>query len=361
MSSASIEILERGWVAPMTMVQPDGLEGGERFDGGVYYSDGKVCDLGLQIKPAKNVPLPVGPADLLHVEGHHVFGGLLQNLHFGHFLVESLARLWAFDHLENSYRSVIYNLRVPGEKVAAFASEMLEMLVPEANVRIVRAPTEFEMLAVPQELVQPESGFMYGHPMIRTMCNRLRFHHPAGGPKKIYLSRARLPKEGGGILGDHLIDEYLKEEGYTILYPETMTVREQVEVYLSAEHLIFAEGSAIHLYALVATPKQRAFVIYRRRGWMPFAWQMRTFGGPVLQGNSCVEKLWEPESTKQNKAWANSVAKAVLNFGMLSNQLFEAGFIARAPWPEPETAALQAELAAVEMEKPNRKYILIRA
>jgi hypothetical protein len=355
MSYASIEIIARGRVAPLTGITEDAIGVGGSFDGGVYYEDGAICKNGLQIKAARNIPLPIDGAKLAQVKGHHLFGGLLQNEHFGHFLVESLSRLWGFDKLGSRYDTVAYYLRRPHLPIAPFVTEMLQILIPGIKLHIVKDPTEFETLAVPQQLVQNGSGYMFGHPMIASMCKRLRLSGGAGA-KKVYVSRSKISKYAGGILGDYLIDQYLEDAGYKIVYPETMSIRDQLATYSEAEQLIFTEGSALHLYALVANPTQRAFMIHRRvNTGLPFDWQIRSFGGPKLQGDPFVEKLWVPQHQAPNAAQA----KAIINFGALSQQLHDYGFVASPPWPQPNTENLEKLIVEIEAEKTHWKFVSV--
>jgi hypothetical protein len=352
MNGASLELLSRGCVAPLTFIESARSDRLGRFDGSVHYSSGEICELGkVGLLRHNYEPAPLDVNLLLHSDGHHVFGGLLHNGHFGHFIAESLARLWAFDHLDAKYSSVVFYLRQTHLPVAGFVSETLEILIPNIETQIVRVPTEFEVLAVPQEL--KKGSYIVGHPLVKAMCKRLR-SRDTGGAKKVYVSRSRLSLGQGGIFYDHLVDEYMQAEGYRVLYPETMSVREQLDAYAAAERLVFADGSALHLYALVANPDQYVFVIWRRGKYGIFNWQVNSFGGPPVQGEPCLEQLWVPE----DKAPDAAHGKAVLNFSLLSKQLREAGFITHAPWDELKPSEIEKQLAMVT-SKEGRKFVLI--
>jgi hypothetical protein len=352
MNGTSIEILLDGRVAPATRWEPAQPGLTEQFDGGVYYANGKVCELG-RIKKPWSVQKSADLAGELFstVPGQHVFGGMLQNEHFGHFIAENLARLWALDHLSSLYRSVVFYLRRPEAPVAKFVLDMLWIVNPDVQVQIVKTPTQFEMLAVPQDLTK--DGYTVGHPLLATIQEKLKVKDGEGA-KKIYVSRSRLPRYEGGILGDRLIDAYMEEAGYTVIFPEMMPIRAQLTAYAAADKLVFAEGSALHLYALVADPKQEVFVIWRRRKYTVFDWQIQTFGGRALRGEPCIEKLWVPESEVPDAAHG----KAKVSFTELSNQLREYGFIDSAPWNEPLTATIEEELEAIVSHR-QRKYVLL--
>jgi hypothetical protein len=316
--SPSIEMLRDGRVAPLTFLDLAGKGRKGTFDGGAYYRDGEICPRGLQWKGSyENRPAKLEKdASCDRVEGTHLFCGMLQNGHFGHCMAESLSRLWAVRHLHRSFDSLVFYLRTPGRPIARFACEILDLVAPKTQVRIVAVPTEFEMLAVPDQLAMPKNGFIYGHQSNRDLFSPLR--SPGGdGPRRVYVSRSRLKPQEGGVLLEAIIEDNLRREGYVVVHPQELSIKEQLAVYSSAEDLIFAEGSALHLYAFVARPDQRVFVIWRRKMSRTFDWQLRTFGGPPAQGTPCIEKLYVPDTD-----FAAIVrARALLDFGALKSQL----------------------------------------
>lgn len=116
-----------------------------------------------------------------------------------------------------------------------------------------------------------------------------------------------------------------------------MPLRQQIETYNEADHIIFAEGSAMHLYALLAQSTQRIFVIWRRRLHPGFGWQFATFGGPPVHGMPCIRRLWIPDGAEVR-------GRAELDFMQLRNQLMSVGMIRGTNWPNPAAADFMAEL-----------------
>jgi hypothetical protein len=338
---AMIEILYKGHVAPLTHLDfaRDGQPG--KFDGGVYYYNGQICEAGRQIKGSYwNDPasyLESVPAEKLL--GNHIFGGMLQNEHFGHFVAESLTRLWATRQLHKSFDSVVFYLRVPSQPIAKFALDMLASIIPGVKITVVSRPTEYETLAVPKQLGDDQQGFIYGHPANRRLFAHL-YETPKGGPKKIYVSRSHLKSNEGGVLLESVIEDNLKAEGYEIVHPQEFPFAEQIKLYRTAEDLIFSEGSALHLYAIFARPEQRSFVIWRRKKHGTFDWQLKSFGAQSTQGVPCIQTLWTPEM----EPTVTVRGRAVLDFVSLRNQLQAAGFIRGAEWRVPTKSEFESEL-----------------
>jgi hypothetical protein len=103
-------------------------------------------------------------------------------------------------------------------------------------------------------------------PSSHSRCHGTSAVSDQGGPGSAYLCFA---------LGCHHMTEACswrmrssttwEAHGYTIIRPETMSLSRQIIAYNAVEELVFAEGSALHLYAPVARPDQRVFVIWRRK------------------------------------------------------------------------------------------------
>jgi len=338
-----MEVLKDATVSPLTFlnVARDGHKG--NFNGGVYYKGGELCDLGLQIKGAYNNIPDDEPlvADVLG--GRHVFGGMLQNWHFGHFVTESLSRIWAVRELLD-IRSVVFYLRHPETvRLPAWAIDSLEICTGGLPLTIIRRPTRVENLIVPSQVVHRNSGMIYGHPVSRGMfCEA--YGESEDLPARIYVSRSKLHLGLGGIVCEHVLEENLSRAGYFIVYPEKMTVREQVRLYRAAKSLIFAEGSSAHLYAMVARPEQRVFCVWRRTSpaWV-LEWQIKTFGGAAMLGRPAISRLYIP-----NRDGADQVhARAVLDFDALREQLRSAGFLSSSEWAIPNQELIEVELQSI--------------
>lgn len=318
-----IEILEQAIVAPLTRY--DRTSSPQIFDGGVYDRDGMPCALSLHTKNmARNVALPARrPSAFL--PGTHLYGGLLKNEHFGHFIAESLARLWATQ--VTLFDSVVFYLRDPSLKVPDFVHETFDCISPTLIAHIIRVPTQVERLIVPEQICHPYIGFASGHPLLKQAFSRVAAID-SDRPRKIYVSRSLLSGNEGGFLGEAYVEARLMDEGYTILHPQTLSIRNQFAAYAAADQLIFAEGSAIHLYALVARPEQRAFIIRRRPMGIAFDWQLISFAGQPLKGGSHVLGFFIPERDGTDLLRA----QAKLDMASLAAELRDEGFISDSDW-----------------------------
>ncbi|ORE92446.1 hypothetical protein ATO13_16034 [Stappia sp. 22II-S9-Z10] len=245
-------------------------EGVEIQDSGVYDGEGRLCTLALH--RAGNLPKDnVAPETLPKaraaagetIPGRHLFAGLI-GPHFGHFLVESLGRLWALDELAGPFDSLVYiRGHGPGHApVDSFGRAVLDALAIALPVTSVGAATRFERLVVPSQLF----GFhlRHGHPAFHAFVhNRLRGHSGEGPrAKRLYVSRGLI----GDIPGEPALEALLTERGFTIIHPETMSFAAQIAAYNGARTILAAEGSAVHVIGLVARGDQKVGVVRRRPG-----------------------------------------------------------------------------------------------
>jgi len=177
---------------------------------------------------------------------------------FGHFLVETMARLWAVPQLADGIDHFVYHGDLaPDELVARhpYVATILDALGLDRGqlVRPAR-PTRFERIVVPEAAFQSRSHVM---PQLsdvsRTVAERLLVGAPrATTAQPAYLSKSRLGSAFTRIMNEAAVEAVLRERGVAIIHPETRGFAEQVAVVNRHETLIGAVGSAFHtvLYSL---------------------------------------------------------------------------------------------------------------
>lgn len=124
-----------------------------------------------------------------------------------------------------------------------------------------------ELVVYPQQ-ARMHSAPTYEHLEALCWCERSL---KANYQKVVYVSRSRFAPCNspdsllGSFAGEELFVNYLISCGVSIVYPEDISLEQQLEIYLGAEILIFAEGSAQHgLELLGFHPNKNVFIICRR-------------------------------------------------------------------------------------------------
>lgn len=76
---------------------------------------------------------------------------------------------------------------------------------------------------------------------------RGQFGHPSPH-EKIYISRLNYSRKGSStriLLNEELLIEALEKEGFKIIFPETLSIKEQIKVFSSARFVVGPSGSAL--------------------------------------------------------------------------------------------------------------------
>lgn len=315
-----------------------------RFDGGVYRPDGTLWPAGASayLNHENIAPARVEPDRSRRLRGRYLFAGLVQNLHFGHFLTENTTRLWGLDHI-GPVDGILYLGRYPNQPLADYIVDLFRVFAPGVPLVPVTDQVQVDLLLAPQALCFP-MGALSGHPLNRTFFKaRIDALPPAPTPlpKRVFVSRSRLSRAAARFVLEEAIDANFRAQGYRVIHPETLSVREQLRLYAHASHLVFSEGSAIHLYALAARPGQKVYFIWRRQVMHPiFARQLDSFGvGPLEGENHVLAPL-------PNRRFPNDRARAasLLDFAALGADLAARGYVNGEGWSVPGQDSIRRTL-----------------
>ncbi|MCU0946230.1 MAG: hypothetical protein MUF65_12785, partial [Rubritepida sp.] len=127
--------------------------------------------------------------------------------------------------------------------------------------------------------------------------------------------------------------------------PEQLPLAEQFAIYARAPKLIFSEGSALHVYALVADARQEVLILKRRTadaGHLRL--QLVALG---LARVAQVDAIAETARRRPGLGRPNSNATH-LDFDRLGAALAEHGFVPQASWRPPAPEAVAEDLARRE-------------
>jgi Glycosyltransferase 61 len=153
--------------------------------------------------------------------------------HFGHALLEGLARCWAV----GEYDFAVYHAP-SSDEVPAFLSHHLDRLGVPPVVLPTRV-TRFERLVVPPPAFEFNTGAYQGFVDSFEVS-------PGTESRPVYVSRARLPRWRRPIVGEDLLEDALSSAGWRVVHPETMSQQEQAEVFSSPTSFAGPVGSAMH-------------------------------------------------------------------------------------------------------------------
>jgi hypothetical protein len=277
------------------------------------------------------------------LRGTYLFGGTLWP-HFGHFLFESISRLWACDAFGTPPDGILFFAARRGTRALSVMQEdILGLLGIRLPIQVVTDATVVDRLHVPRQGCGM-GGLAAGTPAFRRFVRSALSHvPPRSDAPRIYLSRSAYRLNRGGLFAEAELEARLTEEGYAIYAPERHPIAHQVATYRGAERIVGPDSSALHLAGFAARPGTRIAIVLRRRdGAKDLLPQIAGFTGrPPVVIDAITTILSRKGGT--NPTWSDF---AELDLPRLGRHLRAEGFIgARASWA-PLTDIRRAELLA---------------
>lgn len=297
---------------------------------GVLDADGNFVQNSINwtnsTQPVNGAPeIPAG-TEVAELSGRYLYGGVFYG-HFGHFIVESMSRVWALDRLRGQLDGIVFTPKVDrvDDRVVAHFTELLAAFGVDLPITLIREPTRIEMLSVPRQ------GFgMYdliaGSAAFRDYVNtHFGKNVPADGPEKLYVSRSKLGPGRGSILGEYKIEQYLEAEGYGIFHPQFAGQNEQIARYKAARKFISTDCSPIHLLGYAGDSGQKAAILTRRSMGIGtyLAEQLRAFKGMEAVEINTLINDWMPQPGRRpsRSSWGE------VDFPQMHARLLAAGLI----------------------------------
>jgi capsular polysaccharide biosynthesis protein len=249
------QVLPNAVLTPIRSIPPVANEVGVlSLIGGVFSADG-CFNLPSALMRTHGYCQVASAADVVaageRIDTPCIYGGILY-LHYGHFILESLARSMYFALFPG--HDILFHVPTPGisrvDQLPAYALEIFELLaVDRARLRLVTRATRVAELLVP---VPGLRHWDYIDPLhLRHLERASGPRAPGAGPepaRKIYLSRSKLGLDtiGPAIVGEEVFERYLEGEGFAIVHPENLAPGAQIRLLNESRLVLGFIGSAFH-------------------------------------------------------------------------------------------------------------------
>ncbi len=298
---------------------------------GVFRADGRFHGLSRTLLSGdrlSTMPEPGGMPLAETIPGRWLFAGIGRH-HFGHFLVETLGRLWAVGLYRKELDGIVIVPKRGIDLAAALDGgygRLLALLTDSLPVHLVRHPTRF------QTLLLPSPGFGHrrwitGTEIFREeIRTRIERRIAPDGPERLYISRSRLGRGARQMDDEPRIEALLREAGYTIFHPQEHSIEKQLARYRAATMLVGGDGSAFHLAAFAMPRGARVGLILRRhseRAFKVLIAQMEAFAEARVHPIRAVL----PEARSDGRGGARADDDAALDFAVIARELSDAGLI----------------------------------
>jgi len=279
---------------------------------------------------------------------------------FGHFLCETLSRLWALDHIDEPIEGVlffpVYNEHE--ESAAQLFGQLAEIMDPAINYKICDEFYRVDKLIIPPQGSGVGRLLLSSPEMREYITTHLKRDFKPTGHDKIYISRTgQFDKVGRGFLGEKRLEELLEAEGYFIFHPQDHCWEDQMRHYQSATHILGPDGSPFHMVNFTGRADLNVGVIQRRPG--PDAVQMvhqsNVYGIENAHAFAHLGRAWS--SAGDRRAALKMVCE--VKFSDLCKDLKERGFISKkAKWRDlTDTKIKQALLAQAKSAEADQRPV----
>ncbi|MEH3118607.1 MAG: glycosyltransferase 61 family protein [Methylorubrum populi] len=220
---------------------------------GLFSSDGDCIEAAMTERKIYNINtqanIDFDSVNNTNQEHYYIYCGYF-NCHFGHFLIDTLSRLW-FAH-ERGSAKLLFHSDHGAETWFHFpyVREVLNAIGITINdVVVLKEPVRLPEVLIPKTSL---SAQRYIHHVYGEFCRNLNATigpelPPSGVSNRVYLSRSQLSIGTGSFVNESEMEQYLANSGVKIIHPEELTFRQQLGLMQHAEKILAIAGSALHL------------------------------------------------------------------------------------------------------------------
>jgi len=215
-------------------------------------SERKLISQSSKLRDVENSDLMYAPEDT------YFYGGILIP-HFGHFLITSLSRLWAFrEYLETDIKIVFHSDHEPDEY---FKFPYIRDLLTVCGISPSRA-IRFRHPVLIKNLIVPTPAFIEqncAHTVFAEFCHDLgeilsQNELEPMNRTPVYLSKTQLNIGVARIVNEKEVEDSLKSRGFDVVYPEQLSLAEQIGLFKTRTKIAGSIGSGFHTHIFMKEP-----------------------------------------------------------------------------------------------------------
>lgn len=181
------------------------------------------------------------------------------HLHFGHFLVSTLARAWAFrDHVGPETVIVYVGPSTPQEVFRiAFVRECFTALGIQPDQMLqVNGPVYFPQITIPaMSFVENHSIFTSHIDMLRSIAGYWNESEGRQVEAPVYISKQNVSAGVRSVVNEAELSAELRIRGIEVACPESLPFKEQLNFWRSHRALIGFASSAFHMAAFFGSKR----------------------------------------------------------------------------------------------------------
>ena len=216
--------------------------------GGILDVQAQFVEASAQHIVGEDIVRGYEPDTIEDSDKHVIYFGAF-HAHWGHFLTEMVTRCWYFcGQIDWEVWHVVYIRKndTCSRPMEGTYREFLELLgVPAHRIIQVEKPTRFAAVMVPE--ISNDPGHWFTNAYVR-IFDRIRDAVGAGlgGYEKVYYTRQKAKGLRDTQIGERGICKLFKHNGYRIVAPEQLSLREQVLILKQCKQMVVVEGTLMH-------------------------------------------------------------------------------------------------------------------
>ncbi len=232
---------------------------------GAFDSDGQFCTASTFWRFGKKKRTPRSPMDIVdYIDCDAVYCGWGMTFHFGHFLTEGLGRVWPV--LDKKYANCKYVfIQKPDIPFPKYARKILNLIgIPDENIIVLDKTTQFRNLIVPTQCFDFRTAISKRmKKMYDTIASNVTpENHDTY--EKIYFSRSKLG--ANRTFGEVNVQTIFENNGFKVIWPEQLTLDNQIHLAKNARVIAGVAGTALHLGVFM---KPNGQIIQLKRNLIP--------------------------------------------------------------------------------------------
>lgn len=204
----------------------------------------------------------------INLSGAWLFGGPLF-FHFGHFLSESISRLWAYRNLINEVDGIVFFIPpyMKNPKLPNYMIECFNLLgIKKQSIKLVNEYTKVDSLFIPEQgtILSVGAKSWYDEKLIE-LDVKSKIEFKSNKNSIAFFSRRNFKLSGRNMGWGYFEKSFSKN--VEVIFPEEIPLIEQLKKIYTANILVFEEGSSIHLLDLLPKLNKKIIFVKRRVGF----------------------------------------------------------------------------------------------
>ena len=238
---AHVQTIDNGIILPPKLISkntPDKVYAGGVATKNFEYVSGMRRHTSIHGNFSCEKSYKVSKEDLKYENEEVIFGGVLIK-HFGHAILEDLARLWYVVKNKKDKRRIAF---VCYNDLCSYHYELFELLgIKKDRIIIVDKPTQFTKIIVPDESIHSWHGYKKEYNLI---YDEIRKNIKPKKYDKVYFTRTQLNEVFD--VNEEFFEKLYKSLGFKIVAPEKLPLKEQIAYAMGAKELATTLGTLSH-------------------------------------------------------------------------------------------------------------------